>query len=282
MTELLNYLVQGVSIGATYALLALPMSLVISTTGVLDLPIGAYGVIGGLTVATVGLPWGLLLGLLAAVAAALVMALLHQIAARQGRDDPLTVAVLGLGLVLALQSIAQALFGVDPLRLKALTGVFRIGGVTISHTDVAALAVVTVILAALLTVLYRTPLGREMRAVSINASAARLVGIPVRRLQFGIFVCSGVLAYGAGVFYTISPGAGFGDGLPLSLLAFSAVVVLGARGPASAVAGSLFIGVIEALAIGYTPAQIGSVVPLVVVLLVLASGKVSVGRVSRA
>jgi branched-chain amino acid transport system permease protein len=282
MTELANYLLLGLGIGAAYALLAMPMSLVLSTSGVLDLPIGGYAVLAALVAASVDPPLGIVLGLVVAATASVAMLFIYRLSEQRLKGSHLTAAVIGLGFLFVLQAIGQQAFGVDPLRIEVLGGSFVVGQLRLSHLSAITMAGAAVLLLAMMLVLYRTSVGRETRAISIDAEAAESMGVPVRRIQWCVFVASGIMAGLAGISYGISVGVGYGDGFGLSLIAFSSVIVLGVAGPGRAVLGGMLIGIVESLAIGYAPTQMSSVVPLIVVLLVLVSGRVRVGELVRA
>lgn len=102
MTVLLNFLVAGVGVGVLYGLLALPLSFVAAATGMLDIAIGGYAVIGGLTAVGVGGVHGVAAGIGFGVLASLLMAGLYQIAVRRGRADAIAFTVIGVGVLEAL------------------------------------------------------------------------------------------------------------------------------------------------------------------------------------
>lgn len=282
MTVLLNFLVAGVGVGVLYGLLALPLSFVAAATGILDIAVGGYAVIGGLTAVGVGGLHGVAAGIGFGVLASLLVAGLYQIAVRQGRADAIAFTVIGVGVLFALQSLAQVVFGGDPMRVHAFQDRIAVGGPAIAQIDLIAIGVVVAIVGALLVVLYRTRLGREMRAVADDEIAAQLMGIPARAIQVGVFAVGGLLAGIAGVVLVVTRGMAYSDGLPLSLVAFLALVVLGVSGPVRAVLGGVFVGVLEALSIGYLPAQIATAAPLLGILVLLSTGLVTVGALEKA
>lgn len=270
---MIEFLMQGVALGALYALIAIPLSLVWMTAHSLDLAVGGYAVFGGLAYAAAGGGGiGLLVALVAGAACGAFSASLFLGLRRLGVVDPMAPGLMSVGVLFALGSLALAFFGVDPSYRPNFDGPVMLGGVPVNPQTFVNLAVIATVTACALLILRYTGLGRAMRASAVSAVDAALVGIRVARLQCGVFVLAGVLGALAGLLMVMTSGLSFEFGLGLTLTSVGAVILLGLRGPVTAVLGGFAIGIVESLAAGYAPSGLGPVLPVAVVFLVLASG----------
>jgi branched-chain amino acid transport system permease protein len=276
VSSVLEYLVLGLSLGAIYGLMAVPLSLVFSTTGTMDLAIGGYAVLGGLTGAHIGGVGGALAGVaLGGVSGGLMGAVFMALSRRSG-SDRLAPVLASVGLLFSLVAVAQLGFGVDPSFVPFLEGVWEVGPLRVRPVSVLTLAVVLIIGVVLVLALHRTRIGRWMRACASSPRDAQLMGIPVRLVQFGAFVLSGVLGSLGGLLLVSSRGLAYDSGLPLALAGLGALIVFGMRGPVTAIIGGLVLGTVESLGAGYLPASYVPVVPLLFILVILAIGRFDV------
>ena len=273
MQQLFEFTVHGLLLGAVYGLIALPFSVVWATTGTLDAALGGYAVVAGLTAASVGFPAGIVVAMLIGTAFGAVMGLVFLGLQARGLEDPITVVLASLGFLFAVDSFVLWRFGVDPVYVETFDYTWTFLGVRIPPEGLLTLAVGLTILVILVAILRYTPLGRSMRACAIDAGAARLVGIPVRAIQFGSFALGGLLAGTAGVLTVGTSGLSFEQSVPLTLGAFGALIIFGMRGPGTAFLGGLVLGTIEAISAGYISGGLASLVPLAFILIVLGSGR---------
>jgi branched-chain amino acid transport system permease protein len=197
-TRMIEFLMQGVALGALYALIAIPPSLVWMTAHSLDLAVGGYAVFGGLAYAAAGGGGiGLLVALVAGAACGAFSASLFLGLRRLGVADPMAPGLVSVGVLFALGSLALTFFGVDPSYRPNFDGPVMIGGVRVNPQTFVNLAVIATVTACALLILRYTGLGRSMRASAVSAVDAALVGIRVARLQCGVFVLAGVLGVSA-------------------------------------------------------------------------------------
>ena len=274
MSELAQFLLNGVFLGAIYGLLAMPMSLVWTTTDVVDVATGGYAVAAGLVAAAVGFPLGVPAGILTATALGVLgggIFLLFQ-AVKGGRDSILMV--LGtFGFLLVIEAALLVSIGTAGQYLPQLGGVVRLGGVGVAVQNLINLAITVVVLAGLVLLLTRTTTGLSMRASAISVAASKLSGIAVRSHQFFTMVLGATIAGVAGVLAVMTIGLSYSSGFPLTVAAFSGAVVFGLKGPATAFAGGVCIGVAEAVSQGYLPSGWAAAVPSLIIVLVLAGGR---------
>lgn len=200
----LQQLLNGLTLGAVYTLVALAFSLVMGVLGVLNIAIAELFMVGGyvgLTLLIRGAP--LPLAVLAAMAAAGVLgAVIERIAYRPFADAPPIVPLLStLGCSIFLQNAVVNFWGSDPLQLpdEIMGGAVDIAGLRVSASQLAVIGFAVLLVAAIGWLVQRTRAGRALRAVAENRDVARLMGVPARRIVSITFVLSGMLAGAAGV-----------------------------------------------------------------------------------
>lgn len=278
MAEFLEFLVRGALLGATYGLLAFPISLLFITTDTVDLSVGAYAVLAAAVAAMFEPPLGMALGLLAAVAASLAIALLAQRADAARRKDPVTIVLMTFGVSTFLESAVLTMYGQNPMIRQPFQSFWNLGFIHVSPQAAINVAVALILLAALFFWLNHTPYGRDMRACAASPTAAALAGIHVRRVAVATYVIGGLLAGIAGILILYSTGTSYSAGLGLTIAGFGAATILGMHSPLRGFLGGLAIGAVEALCTGYLPAGLGTAGPLLFILIVLTLGKANVGR----
>ncbi len=252
MDLLFQNLVNALSLGGIYALLALGLALVFSIMGLINfahgelMTITAYGLILG---AGLGLPFGaaVILGVALAGLAAMAM---ERIAFRPVRGaSAATLLLTSFAVSAVLQVLFQNLIAARPLPVavpRALAGTLDLGGLRVGVLPLATILGTGILLAALALVLRRTRVGIAMRAAAIDFQMTRLVGIRADAVIAAAFGLSGLLAGIAAVFWvaqrgSVDPMMGF---LPV-LKAFIAVIVGGLGSLSGAVVGAFLLAFIE-------------------------------------
>ncbi|MFO1079116.1 MAG: branched-chain amino acid ABC transporter permease [Reyranellaceae bacterium] len=277
---LAELIVRGVLLGAVYGLLALPMSLTFVTVGSIDFALGAYAVLAAAVGASVSGVFGMAAGLAAALAAASVMAAIFAGLKRAGVDEPITISLASFGLAVAIGSLILWRWGTAAFVRHSFDDVWVVLGIRLGPQSLLNFALGLALLAIVWALLYRTGLGRMMRAAAINPTGAELAGIPVTALQTGTFVSGGLLGGIAGLLILFSAGLDFTAGLSLTLSGFGAAILFGAHGPVRAFLGGILMGVVEALSAGLASGAVSAMAPLVVIMIVLALGTVGGARFS--
>lgn len=250
------------------------MSVVWVTTDVIDVSTGGYAVVAGMVAAVVGMPMGPLYG----VAAALVLGavaggiFLSFHAIRQQRDAMLIVLAT-FALMLAIESAVLTVWGTDNRFLEPLPGTLNLSGAVVTYQSLFNLGVSVVVMGLLVGLLRFTPLGLQMRASAISDRAAMLVGVAVRRTQFLTFVfCAGIAGIG-GVLAVLALGMTYASTFIFTTVAFSGTVLLGKAGPLPAFWGAMLLGIVTAVSDAYLPNGWAAGVPSLLIILVLATGR---------
>jgi branched-chain amino acid transport system permease protein len=264
MTEFMQLLFQGVSLGATYALVALGFVVVYRASGIINFAQGAMLLLGAYAISWLAVDAGLgflLAVLCAAVLLALAGAGLHAVVLRRVTGQPAFVLVMiTIGIGIAVTQGVEAVFGPDRRLLGDPWGssALHAGGVTFNTVKLWGIGVTLVALAAFFAFDRYTRWGLAMQATAADEEATLSLGVPVRRVHAITWALAGVLATLGGLFLAGFPGApqpALGDA---ALRAFPAIVLGGLGSPAGAVVGGVLIGVVEVLTSGYAPASLGT------------------------
>ncbi len=290
MTNFLQFLVAGVSIGAIYALVAIGFSVIYRATHVVNFAQGEFVMIGGLAAAG-ALGLGLPLPAAAALAVGLALLaalLLDQVVARLARFAPIIlIIIVTIGASIALRGAAQLAWGSAFHSIPGFAGArpIDLGGVTVMPQVVLILAVTLALVVGLETFFRRARFGRAMIAAAINPLAASLVGIELRRVYAATFALAGLLGALAGLLVTPLAMIHFDAGLMFGLKGFAAAILGGLGNPAGAVVGGLVLGIIEALCAGYLSSAYKDAIAFVLIVAVLLTrpqgffGVAAAGRV---
>ena len=275
MEILLQQIINGLVLGSMYALVALGYTMVYGIINLINFAHGEVLMIGALTSwSIIGLMQGSmpdtpgwLILLIAMVIACIVAAALNfsieKIAYRPLRNSPrLAPLITAIGMSILLQTLAMIIWKPNykayPTLLSSTP--FQVGGAVITVTQIAALAVTAISLAALMYLVNATKLGRAMRATAENPRVASLMGVKPDTVISATFIIGAVLAAIAGVMYAANYGTvqhtmGFLPGLK----AFTAAVFGGIGNLAGAVIGGMLLGLIESIGSGYLGALTGGV-----------------------
>lgn len=274
LVQLLEFLVNGIALGAVYALLAVPMSVVWVTTDVIDVSTGGYAVVAGMVAAIVGLPFGPIAGVLAALAlGAVAGSIFLGFHAIRRRTDAMLIVLATFALMLAIESGVLTFLGTDNRFLDPIAGSIDLSGTLVPMQSLVNVGISVVVMALLTALLKLSPLGLQMRASAISDRSSMLVGIAVRRTQFLTFVvCAGIAGI-AGVLAVVAIGMTYASTFIFTTVAFSGTVLLGRAGPLPAFWGAMILGVVTAISDGYLPNGWAAGVPSLLIILVLATGR---------
>lgn len=274
MAQFAEFAANGLFLGAIYALLAVPMSVVWITTDAIDVSTGGYAVVAAVIAAAVGFPAGPFVGIAVAVLlGAVAGGIFVGFHALRVRMDPILVVLATFALMLAIESGVLTTMGTDSKFLEPIRGSLQIGNAVLPYQGIFNLIASIAVMAVLVALLKWSPLGLRMRASAVSDRSAELVGIPVRKTQFLTFVvCSGIAGIG-GILAVMSIGITFASTFILTTVAFSGAVLLGRAGPLPAFIGGLLLGVVTALGDAYLPSGWSAAVPSLLIILVLATGR---------
>ena len=261
MTEFLQQLVNGLSLGAIYALIALGYTMVYGVLRFINFAhsdVFMVGAFAGLYLAPLVPAASILGGLFVIAGAMLASALLgvtiERFAYRPLRGAPtLNVLITAIGVSCLLQATGQLVFGAAP---RSFPTVFparslSVAGLDFSSNQVIVLVVAVVLVVALRLLVFRTRMGAALRAVSQNPRAARLMGINNDVVIRYTFAIGSALAGAGGVLYAINyPSIDPLMGVLPGLKAFVAAILGGIGSITGAALGGLLLGLVETFVSG--------------------------------
>jgi branched-chain amino acid transport system permease protein len=306
MSTFLQQLINGVTLGAIYSLIALGYTMVygilrlinfahgdvymvgafmgyyvangIGARGAQMLGLGAEsllarGLLGSGTLEP-SLVTALLVMLLAMAICAAIGVIIERLAYRPVRKySRLTALITAIGVSLLLENGGQVVFGADPKFFPELfkkRNIELFGGASINTADIAVLVIALLLMIALQLIVYRTKTGRAMRAVSFNLNSAKLMGINTDRIIAFTFALGSALAAAAGVLVAMRiPRIDPLMGILVGLKAFVAAVLGGIGNIPGAMLGGLLIGITETMVVGYLSPTYKDAVAFAILILIL-------------
>lgn len=258
MSDLPQQLLNGLSLGAIYALIALGYTLVYGVLRFINFAHSEVFMVGAFVGCYIGRLAGAVTwwsGLAALAAAMLVCGVLgfviEKIAYRPLRGAPvLNVLITAIGVSLFLQYGGQLVFGATPRTFPPVFPETRVslGSLDVSTNQLIVIVVTTVLLVALQLIVKHTRIGTAMRAVALNPKAAQLVGVNTNTVFSFTFVLGSALAGAGGVLYAMNyPSIDPLMGVMPGLKAFVAAILGGIGSIPGAALGGLILGAAETL-----------------------------------
>lgn len=274
----ISYLINGISLGSIYALIALGYTMVYGIAKMLNFAHGDIIMIGGFTIFvvmnTLGLP-PLLAVLIAVVICTILGMVIEKVAYKPLRQaSPLAVLITAIGVSYLLQNVALLIFGANT---KLFTSVVNIpavsladGQINISGETTITIIVSIIVMIALMMFIKKSKAGQAMLAVSEDKGAAELMGINVNATIALTFAIGSALAAIAGAlmcsaYPTLTPYTGAMPGIK----AFVAAVFGGIGSIPGAFIGGILLGIIENLSKAYISSQMADAIVFAVLILVL-------------
>ena len=258
-------LISAVKLGSIYALVAIGYSIVYSIMGMINFAHGELLMIATFSLwvlLNAGLPfvWAVVLAI---VITALFGILIERIAYRSIRKaGESTQIITSLAVSIFLEALCQAIFNSSSKALiipDFFSTTYQVFGTTVSMIDAVTLACTIILTIAVVLIIYRTAMGKAMRAVADNMEASDLMGIDKNRVITAAFVIGSVLAAVAGILYSGKYTSFSNDmGFMLGVKAFIAAVLGGLGSLTGAVAGGYIMAALEVFFSGYLPRGVGS------------------------
>ncbi|MHB8063485.1 MAG: branched-chain amino acid ABC transporter permease [Ruminiclostridium sp.] len=280
MKEVVQQLINGLSLGSVYALIALGYTMVYGIVKLINfahgdiLMVGAYS--GYYVLNTFGVsPLTMVIAFgVSIVVCAILGIIIEKTCYKPLRNSPkITALITAIGVSIVIENGARVLpfMGPNPRQFptfKSANHVF--GGVSISNVQFLVFGVTLFLMIALYYIVNHTKMGKAMRAVSYDMKAALLMGINANKVISFTFALGAALAAAAGVLFassypSIDPLMGFMPGLK----AFVAAVLGGIGSIPGAVVGGLILGVAETLTKGFISSQLADAVSFGILILIL-------------
>jgi len=262
----LQQIVNGLVLGSIYALIALGYTMVYGILELINFAHGEVTMVGGMVciaILQVLLPAGsvpvavaLVLGIGGAILVCMLLGLaIERVAYRPLRRAPrLTALITAIGVSIVLQNTAMLIWGKQYVSFPEVIEIqrYEFAGAHITNLQITIILLALLLMLALLVLVYRTRLGRAMRATAQSPDLAALMGINPNSVIAATFIIGAALAAVAGIMVSAYYGlAHYYMGFLLGLKAFSAAVLGGIGNVAGAMLGGILLGIVESLGAGY-------------------------------
>lgn len=274
MSELMQFLLSGVTVGAVYALVALGFTIIYNASDVVNFAQGEFVMLGGM-ITVFAFEAGLPLPLAAVVAIAVTAGIgvaLNKLAIEPARGAPVvSLIIITIGASIFIRGVTQLTFDKQLHRFPAFSGddPIRVLGATILPQSLWVIAGALAVFVGLFFFFTRTLTGKAILATSNNRLAAQLVGINTNWVMTLSFALSAGIGALAGVLVTPITLTSYDVGIALALKGFAAAMLGGMGNPKGALVGGILLGLFEALTAGYLSSQYKDAAAFVVILAVL-------------
>ncbi len=290
--QILQFLLTGITVGSTYALVGLGFAIIYNASDVVNFAQGEFVMIGAMSAVALsagesGLPlWAA--ALIAVLITTLVGMALQRFAIAPARGaSVVTTIIITIGASIFLRGVALLVWGKDLFPLPPFSGdaPIQIGNATVLPQSLWVMGGAAVLVFGAQYFFTHTTLGKAILACSCNKTAAHLVGINVSVMLLVAYGLSAALGAMAGILVAPITFASYDTGIMLGLKGFSAAILGGMGNPMGAVAGGLLLGLIESLSAGLISSGYKDAIGFIILLLVLffrpsgLFGKASVERV---
>lgn len=287
MTEFIQQLINGLSLGSIYALIALGYTMIYGILRFINFAHGDVFMIGAFSGYYLAILFGfssasglmsIFLAIVILICSMIICAALgftiEKLAYKPLRASPkLTILITAIGVSLFLEYTGQLVFGADPKSFPTLVEnkpVVTLGGAVIFSNPLVVLITAVTLMFALRLIVMKTKMGTAMRAVSFNPTAASLMGININKIISFTFIIGSSLAAAAGILFGLNyPKIDPLIGILYGLKAFVAAVLGGIGNIAGAALGGMIIGITETFVSGYISSTYRDAIAFAILILLL-------------
>lgn len=271
---MIQIIASGIAVGSIYGLVALGLVLIFKATKIISFVHGQFIMIFtfmSLTLFNLGLPYPVVF-LITCLFAAIVAYLVEGLLINPFISAPLmTTTILTLGLYLISSDVAIWIWGKDPQTFPSIfpTGTLNIGGAIISKADIGVILTTGLLSFALYLFFKLHKLGIAMKACADDQMAARLMGIPIKRVFSASWVIASIIGAIAG--FLIAPITYVSVNMMQGTLmeALAAAVLGGISSLPGAMVGGIVLGILENISGFYVSANVKTALPFVLLILIL-------------
>jgi len=251
MSQILQYILTGITVGSIYALIALGFTIIYNTTDIINLAQGEFVMLGGIIMASLyrslGLPLPFLF-ILSVLIVTFIGMCIERLAIRPVKSGGIvTLIIITIGISIVIKAVSAMLWGKDAVPLPSFSSEkpVRILDASIPSQSLWIIGV-TICIMVIMTFFYRyTRTGKAMRACAMNKMAANVVGIDVKRMSLISFAISAAIGATAGTLVTPIYHAGYDRGTMIGLKGFCATILGGLGSVPGGVLGGFIIGILE-------------------------------------
>lgn len=274
MSEFLQFVFAGLTVGAIYGVVALGFTMIFNASGVVNFAQGEFVMLGGMLTAygmALGMPYPVA-AVFAVLSASLVSVLLYDLAIRPARGAPVyALIIITIGASILIRGLTKIAFGTGPRALPPLLGdePLRVADAVILPQSLVVMGATLLIYLGLWLLMQKTLLGRGVVASANNRMAAQMVGIDVGAMARFSFALSAAIGALSGILISPITLVSYDMGTMLALKGFAAAILGGMGSPLGAIIGGVLVGLSEALSAGYLSSQYKDATAFVIIILVL-------------
>ncbi|WP_245809480.1 branched-chain amino acid ABC transporter permease [Desulfamplus magnetovallimortis] len=275
MQELLQYIFSGITTGAIYAVIAVGLSMLYSSTELINFSHGEFVMLGAMGIVTlwVHMAMPLYVAFFLTVGAVSLMGLLFErLAIRTAKNTgPIALVIITVGASIFLRGVGMIAWGKDPFSVPAFSShdSIEIAGAALLPQSILIVAAALVLAGGIHFFFKQTLTGKAMVACAVNRKAAWLSGIPSSTMGILAFMISTGTGAAAGVFIAPITMSSYDMGTMLGLKGFCAAMIGGLGSLWGAFAGGLLLGIIEALGAGLISSALKDAIAFILLLLIL-------------
>jgi branched-chain amino acid transport system permease protein len=276
-SQILQYVITGITVGSIYALMALGFNIIYSATDIINFAQGEFVMYGGMIMITLvhtrGLP--LPVAFVATVAAVSIIGMLLEVVSTyQGRQVLLISRIMvTIGASILLKGLAMFIWGKDTFALRSFSGdvPFDLMGASVIPQVLWVVGVTAAVVTGMGLFFGFTFTGKAMRACAINPTAAGLVGIRIGRMYLLSYALSASLGAVGGIIVAPITMMEYGRGTLLAIKGFAAAVLGGLGSGIGAVAAGFIIGLVESFGAGLISSGYKDALALIILLAILVT-----------
>lgn len=274
-SQLVQYILSGVTTGSIYAIVGIGFTLIYTVTGVINFAQGEFLMLGAMVafslISSLGLPLAVAF-ILAVILVTLIGAVFDLAALRPARRaSTISLIIITIGGALLIRSLAGLYWGKDPVPLPSFTGEGSrpFLGAYLKEQGLWVIGTTVALLVAIYLLLNRSLMGKALKAAAINKRAAALVGINARTTSTISFALAAGMGAIAGIVISPISFASYDMGVMLGLKGFVAAAMGGFTGVWQVFLGGLGLGLAESLGAGYISSAYKDAIALVFLFAVL-------------
>jgi branched-chain amino acid transport system permease protein len=274
-TQILQYVLSGITVGSIYAIVAIGFNIIYNTTGIINFAQGEFLIIGGMVAVTLSRHLPLFFAVLVAVLVTVAVGAVIELVFIQWLKKPsvLRVIIITIGVSIIIREAMLHVWDEKVRALEYFTGSevssLNVLGARISPQVLWVLGISAVTVIALNLFFKYTLMGRAMRACADNRSAARLCGINAKRMVTFSFMLSAGIGALAGCAISPLTQTQYNMGAPLAIKGFTVAILGGLGNSMAAVVAGICIGLLETFSISILPLAYKDAVSISVLLIIL-------------
>lgn len=281
MAYILQLIVTSLAIGSVYGLVALGFVLLVNSTNILNFAQGEFAMVGAFVMYSLAVEWHVPYApafVLTLLIAGVVGIVFERVAYRPMKQaDIATYLAATIAAAVLMRNVGLKIWGPVPYSFQQPFGMRMLvfHGVRVRPQDLLIVAFTAVLVLALYMVLFRTRVGKKLRAMSQDRATAQLLGIRVLRMGTLTFIAASMIGAVAGVLVAPVYFVNLDMGFTMGLKAFVATIIGGWGSVPGAIAGGLVVGLVETFATAYVSSvykDVFAFLLLIIFLIILPRG----------